>query len=131
MRLESYMHPLWLLATVATLLPAADLAKPDLAKEGDRWWSHIQVLADDNMEGRNTGSPGHLRAARFLAGEFERAGLKPAGINGYLQPVKFRVAQIDEEHSSLALVRNGKTMLLKLGEDANLTARATLAQKVD
>ena len=46
----------------ATLLPAADLVK-----EGNRWWSHIQVLADDNMEGRNTGSPGHLRAARFVA----------------------------------------------------------------
>ena len=73
-RLELYMRALFLLATVAALLPAADLAKPDLAKEGDRWWSHIQVLADDKMEGRDTGSPGHLRAARFVAGEFEHAG---------------------------------------------------------
>src|ERR1700684_3459578 len=125
------MRPLFVLAAAATLLTAADLAKRDLAKEGDRWWSHIQVLADDNMEGRNTGSPGHLRAARFVAGEFEKAGLKPAGINGYLQPVKFKVAQIDEEHSSLALVRDGKTTPLKLGEDANLTVRATLAKNVD
>ena len=120
------MRFIWMLAISATLVPAADLVK-----EGDRWWSHIKVLADDNMEGRNTGSPGHLRAARFLAGEFERAGLKPAGINGYLQPVKFKVAQIDEEHSSLALVRDGKTTPLKLGEDANLTVRAALAKKVD
>jgi len=120
------MRFIWMLAISATLVPAADLVK-----EGDRWWSHIQVLADDNMEGRNTGSPGHLRAARFLASEFERAGLKPAGINGYLQPVKFKVAQIDEEHSSLALVRDGKTTPLKLGEDANLTVRAALAKKVD
>ena len=119
------MRPLLLFATVATLLPAADPGKPDLAKEGDRWWSHIQVLADDNMEGRNTGSPGHLRAARYLASEFEHAGLKPAGVNGYLQPVKFKVAQIDEEHSSLAIVRDGKVMPLKLGEDARLSvARA-------
>ena len=120
------MRFIWMLAISATLVPAADLVK-----EGDRWWSHIQVLADDNMEGRNTGSPGHLRAARFLASEFERAGLKPAGINGYLQPVKFKVAQLDEEHSSLALVRDGKTTPLKLGEDANLTVRAALAKKVD
>jgi hypothetical protein len=125
------MRPLYLLATVATLLPAADLAKPDLAKEGDRWWSHIQVLADDNMEGRNTGSPGHLRAARFVAGEFEHAGLKPAGTDGYLQPVKFKVAQIDEEHSSLAMVRDGKVTPLKLGEDANLAVRADFAERVD
>ncbi len=125
------MRPLLLLATIAILLPAADLVKADLDKEGDRWWSHIQVLADDNMEGRNTGSPGHLRAARFLASEFERAGLKPAGVDGYLQPVKFKVAQIDEEHSSLALVRDGKVTPLKLGEDANLAVRPGLAEKID
>src|SRR5580765_5434150 len=120
MRLELCMRLLFLLAFAATLLPAADLAKPDLAKEGDRWWSHVQVLADDNMEGRNAGSPGHLRAARFVAGEFEHAGLKPAGVNGYLQPVKLKVAQIDEAQSSLAIVRDGKVAALKLGEDANL-----------
>jgi len=125
------MRPLFLLATAAMLLPAAELAKPDLAKEGDRWWSHIQVLADDNMEGRNTGSSGHLRAARFVAGEFEHAGLKPAGVNGYLQPVKFKVAQIDEEHSSLEMLRDGKVTPLKLGEDANLGVHAGLPEKVD
>jgi hypothetical protein len=66
-----------------------------------------------------------------VAGEFEHAGLKPAGVNGYLQPVKFKVAQIDEEHSSLALVRDGKVTPLKLGEDANLAARPGLAEKID
>ena len=125
------MRALFLLATVAALLAAADLAKPNLAKEGDRWWSHIQVLADDKMEGRNTGSPGHLRAARFVADEFEHAGLKPAGVNGYLQPVKFKVAQIDEAQSSLAIVRDGKVSPLKLGEDANLNLREGLAQNTD
>ena len=125
------MRPCLWLAMAATLLPAADLVKADLAQEGDRWWSHIRVLADDNMAGRNTGSPGHLRAAQFLAGEFERAGLQPAGVKGYLQPVKFKVAQIDEAHSSLAMVRDGKATPLKLGEDANLSVRSGLAQKVD
>jgi len=118
---------LCLLALLVTLpLPAADLAK-----EGDRWWSHIQVLADDNMEGRNAGSPGHLRAAQFVAGEFERAGLKPAGTHGYLQPVKFKVAQIVEDQSSLALVStDGKVTPLKLGEDANLSVRPGLAEHI-
>ena len=125
------MRAPFLLAAVAILLPAADLTKTDLAKEGDRWWSHIQVLADDNMEGRNTGSPGHLRAARFVAGEFEHAGLKPAGTDGYLQPVKFKVAQIEEAQSSLAIVRDGKVTPLKLGEDANLGVGADLAEKID
>src|SRR5262245_2873188 len=57
----------------------SSLHASDLVKEGDQWWSHVQVLADDKMEGRNTGSPGHKRAADYMAAQFERAGLKPAG----------------------------------------------------
>jgi len=110
----------------ATLLLAADLAQ-----EGARWWSHIQVLADDNMEGRNTGSEGHRRAAQFVASEFERAGLKPAGTSGYFQTVKLDVRSIDEPASNLALVRDGKATPLTLGEDASFSLRADLAPHVD
>src|SRR6476620_5491874 len=92
----------------AMLLAAGAVLAADLNKEGDRWWSHVQVLADDKMEGRNAGSAGHRRAAEYLAGEFEKAGLKPAGTAGYLQPVKFKVAQIIEEQSSLEMVQKGK-----------------------
>jgi len=120
------MRPYVSLALAGTLLYAADLDR-----EGRRWWSHVQVLAADSMEGRNTGSPGYLRAAQFLASEFAKAGLKPAGVNGYLQPVKFKVAQIDEGHSSLALVRGGKIASLRLGEDANLSLRDGLADRID
>jgi hypothetical protein len=45
------------------ILLAGTLFAADLAQEGQRWWAHIQVLADDKMEGRNTGSEGHKRAA--------------------------------------------------------------------
>jgi hypothetical protein len=83
------------------------------------------------MEGRNTGSEGHRRAAQFLAGEFERAGLKAAGVSGYLQPVAFNVTQIIEEQSSLAMVRQGKVTPLRLGADATLTVRAGLAGTVN
>ena len=91
-----------ILAFASTTLLAADFAQ-----EGARWWSHIQVLADDRMEGRNTGSDGHRRAAQFVAGEFEKAGLKPAGTAGYFQAVKLNVRSIDEPASNLALVRDG------------------------
>ena len=56
-----------------------------------RWWSHVTALANDGMEGRDTGSAGHGRAARYVAAEFERAGLKPAGEKGYYQPVPLHV----------------------------------------
>src|SRR6202451_4575761 len=97
------MRSIVLALASATLL----LAAADVAQEGARWWSHIQVLADDNMEGRNTGSPAHRRAAQFVAGEFERAGLKPAGTSGYFQAVQLDVRSIDEPASNLALMRDG------------------------
>jgi Zn-dependent M28 family amino/carboxypeptidase len=119
------------LLSLAFLLSGAESPKPDFAKEGVRWWSHIEVLASDGLEGRNTGSEGHRRAAQFLAGEFERAGLKPAGVNGYIQPVAFNVAQIAEDQSSLAIVNQGKVTTLRLGPDATLTVRPGLAESVD
>jgi Peptidase family M28 len=103
----------------------------DLNKEGARWWSRIQVIADDKLQGRNTGSEGYMQAARYVAGEFERAGLRPAGTSGYFQPVKFTVSQIVEGESSLALVRNGQATPLVLGQDANLNVRPGIAPKFE
>lgn len=109
---------------------AAFAANPDYTAEGKRWWSHVEVLAADNMEGRNTGSEGYRKAAEYVRSQFEKAGLKPAGTNGYFQPMKFDVAQIVEDQSSVALVRNGKTEPLKLGEDAVISLRRDLAPSV-
>ena len=106
-------------------------AATDFNIEGDRWWSHIQYLASDDLQGRNTGSEGHRKAATYVAGEFERNGLKPAGTSGYIQPVEFNVRQIVEKDSSLALVRNGKVEPLQLGTDANLGVRGDPAEHVD
>src|SRR5258707_13526004 len=91
---------------------------------GARWWSHVEALANDGMEGRNTGSPGHKRAADYVAAQFKKSGLEPAGVGGYIQPVAFKTRRIDEAKSSLALVKNGKAEPLMLGEDANIARRA-------
>ena len=117
--------------TIALLLASFTLFAADVAQEGVRWWSHIQVLADDKMEGRNTGSDGHRKAAQFVSTEFERAGLKPAGTSGYIQPIEFGVRKLDEPASSLAIVRGGKTTPLVLGDDASFSLRGDLASDVD
>src|SRR5262249_30850264 len=84
------------------------------------------------MAGRETASPGHKAAAEYVAAEFKRAGLKPAGSDGYFQPVKVRTARINEGESSLAIVRGpGNVLPLKLGEDATLTVRAGLADALE
>jgi hypothetical protein len=110
------MKSLWLLLPV-TLVFAAGI--PD----GERWWSHVKFLADDKLEGRNTGSEGHRIAARYVAEQFERLKMKPAGTDGYLQPVKFDTREVDESGSALALVHGGKVEPLVLGEDATISMR--------
>jgi Zn-dependent M28 family amino/carboxypeptidase len=99
--------------------------------KGSQWWAHVRYLASDELEGRNTGSEGHRKAAAYVAKQFEQDGLQPAGTKGYLQPVGFDVRQIDEEHSSLELVRDGKAEALKLGEDAIFSMRSDPAEQVD
>ena len=67
-------------------------------------WSHVAFLADDALQGRETGSPGHRKAAGYVAGEFERLGLEAAGTDGYLQPVELKSLTIDEAHIALYAV---------------------------
>jgi hypothetical protein len=98
----------------------------DFSMEGQRWWAHIEALANDGMQGRNTGSEAHRKAAAYVSGEFERAGLKPAGTSGYVQPVPFQVTQIVEGQSSLALVKDGAAKPLQLGEDAIFSLRGDI-----
>jgi len=93
--------------------------------QGKQWWAHVQVLADDSMQGRLTGSPEYLRAAEYVVGKFKADGLAPAGVDGgFYQPVKFYVSRIDAAQSSLALTTGDKTEPLVLGKDAILSARA-------
>src|SRR5882762_10148654 len=92
--------------------------------DSSRWWSYVEFLASDKLEGRNTGSEGHRKAAEFVAAEFERDGLKAAGESGnYIQPVRFKTLKLDEEQSSLALIRDGKSRNITLGEEATIGSR--------
>ena len=124
------MPPPLRLTTLLTLI-AASLFAADFAAEGKLWWAHIQFLADDKLEGRNTGSEGYRKAVTYVAGEFERFGLKPAGTSGYQQPVKFETHQLVEDESSIALVHEGEVQPLKLEEDATLNPRGDPAPAID
>jgi hypothetical protein len=95
---------------------------PDWDSLGRKWWSHVQVLADAKMEGRETGSGGMAKAASYVTEQFRAGGLQPAGVGGYSQPMEFAVTQIDPTQSSLELIRDGKAQSVKLGEDAVIIA---------
>jgi len=117
---------------VRTLIAAAAIAVAATTTlavaDGNSWWKHVEFLASDSLQGRNTGSPGHRRAAEYVADQFKKSGLEPAGTNGYIQTVGFRTRQIDESRSTLALARQGMTIPLTLGEHANFSLRIDPAQ---
>jgi len=102
-----------------------------VAADGASWWTHVEFLADDALAGRDTGSPGHQRAAEYVADQFRKAGLEPAGTDGFMQPVSFETRTIDESHSSLSLTRDGRTLPLTLGEHASFSLRIDPAASVD
>jgi len=72
------------------------------------------LIADDSMMGRETGSEGAFKASAYVAAEFRRLGLKPAGDTGtYFQKVPFWVVAVDPQSR---LVTNGGAAL-QLGSD--------------
>jgi len=52
-----------ILAILIILISLLPSAATDWNAEGKRWWSHIEYLASNELEGRNTGSEGHRKAA--------------------------------------------------------------------
>jgi len=116
----------------APLLAAAALFAADPPDEATkRWWNHVKILAADNMEGRDTGSEGYKRAERYVVEQFEKAGLKPAGENGYFQTVPLRAVRLNKDQSSISLVEGEKVTLLSLYHDVTVTPRAGMAQRFE
>ncbi len=99
------MRSAWLLAfalaACAPTLSTVPIASP--ADRAARWQAHVEALASDSMEGRAAGTPGHERAAAYVANEMRHLGLRPAGTNFYLQPIAFTEQRTDYSASSLSL----------------------------
>jgi len=58
--------------------------------------SRLYVFADDSMQGRDTGSPGHIKSTQWIADQLRALGLEPAGENGtYFQEVPMISRRLD------------------------------------
>jgi Zn-dependent M28 family amino/carboxypeptidase len=76
----------------------------EVSADASRIKSHIWFLSDDLLEGRDTGARGHEIASLYIAAEFEKYGLTPAGDEGtYMQRVNFVQAKIDQSSIKLSL----------------------------
>lgn len=80
---------------LATGLAAFSLAAAALAQAPateftpEAFRAHVAFLADDLLEGREAGSRGHEIAARYVAANYERLGLRPAADGSWYQQVPF------------------------------------------
>jgi len=87
------------------LLPLAlILAAAEPADRATLWWDDIRAIADDSTQGRETGSPGYLKAADHVIARFKAIGLKAAGDQGFFQQVPFEQQRIDSAQSTAALI---------------------------
>jgi Peptidase family M28 len=66
-------------AMTADVRAALDLISADSLR------GHLSFIASDQLEGRNTPSRGLDIAAEYIAAQFRRAGIEPAGDDGYFQ----------------------------------------------
>ncbi len=59
--------------------------------EAEAYMKHLRYLASDEVGGRLPGTPGGTAATEYIAQQFKKIGLKPAGVDGtYFQPFTIR-----------------------------------------
>ncbi|HEX8572532.1 MAG TPA: M28 family metallopeptidase [Allosphingosinicella sp.] len=87
------------LASTASAQPAAEPAQ--FTPESFR--SHVAFLADDRLEGRDSGTRGYDIAALYVASRFEALGLRPAGQDGWYQQVPFLEYRLAGEPASVTI----------------------------
>ncbi|MDU0353449.1 M28 family metallopeptidase [Paraglaciecola aquimarina] len=103
----------------------------EISADASRIKSHLRFLSDDLLEGRDTGARGHEIAALYIAAEFEKYGLKPAGDNDtYMQRVDFRQVHLDQSSVKLTLTKEGKETELTYPKQFITSANANELQSL-
>jgi Zn-dependent M28 family amino/carboxypeptidase len=105
-----HFRPLAVIA-LALFSPFARADEPTADTER-RVRAHVTFLADDLMEGRGAGTRGHGLAMNYVAAQFIRLGLEPAGDKGYQQPMAIRESRLDLEAGKLVIHHAGTAVAL-------------------
>lgn len=75
--------------------------------------AHMKFLASDELEGRDTGEPGLYVAARYLASQAEKEGLKPVnGEEGYFQHFIIHERTYDREKCRAVVSTPGNNLVV-------------------
>ncbi len=115
-----------LLLTVTSVLEAqSQNALPPVAQtamnaiDPEKIRATVKYLSDDALEGRGTGQKGGDLAADWIAAQFKKYGLLPAGDNGtYFQNVNFYGVTTDAKQTQFAFVpKSGTEIALKFADE--------------
>jgi Zn-dependent M28 family amino/carboxypeptidase len=119
-----------LAAPAAKAKPAATkAAAPAFTPSAAAIKAHMSFLADDLLEGRESGTRGYDIAANYVASQYAVMGVKPAGDNGtYLQQVPLTAYRSANEGGVSYTGADGKSGALAFGEDYLPSAQARQAE---
>ncbi len=75
--------------------------------------AHLSFIASPELEGRETTFRGQKVAARYIASEFQRIGLKPIGDSGsYFQHFKVEATKVSDKSTITVSTKQGSTPFL-------------------
>lgn len=104
---------LLLAATSVAASPASSQAPKTSVITPANLRTQLFIIADDSMGGRDPGSKGNFLTAEYVAAQWKKAGLQPAGDNGtWFQTVPFVIQRLDERGTMSA-----GTAVLRAGVD--------------
>jgi len=80
--------------------------------------AHIEILADDDMQGREAGTEGYQRAVNYVIDQYKAIGLTPiSDSNTYLQPINFFETRLIPESAEMSLGKNDQSLKLVFRDD--------------
>lgn len=86
--------------------------------DADRIKAHVEFLADDTLQGRDTGSDGYQIAANYVISNFKQLGLQPQGDHGtFEQEVTFRRTYLEEGSATMSVENASGTVELAFEND--------------
>jgi peptidase M28-like protein len=108
------MHLLLALLLCAGLDPQMQSVADHISADSMR--GHLSFIASDLLEGRATPSRGLDLAAEYIAAQFRRAGLEPAGDEGYFQTATLLMREPDWDGFQMTVSVGGKTVQIDKSE---------------
>ena len=105
----SIIPRIFLLAALPIIVGATDAPAEIITPESMR--AHVEFLASDALEGRETGTRGYDISAEYVASRFRAMGMQPVSDKSWFQQVPFNANLNDEKAAKFSI--NGRDFALR------------------